>query len=149
MPATIEYALTAGLLGSLAYLVYGLAVSNKFHWKLGLILTSLFGGLVAMWPPKERLKLGIDLSGGTILVYEVKKGATPQNFRMEDLVSALKKRVNPDGAKDIPIRPIGGDRVELILPQATAEEVDLVKRQLTTQGFLEFRILASRKHDNA
>ena len=24
-----------------------------------------------IWPPQEKLKLGIDLSGGTILVYEV------------------------------------------------------------------------------
>jgi SecD/SecF fusion protein len=146
---TIGYLIAACLVASLVYTLVSLvAFSNKFHWKFGIILTSLFGGLAALWPPESRLKLGIDLSGGTILVYQIRQETLPPDFQMEELIAALKRRVNPEGAKDIPIRPLGRDRVELILPQASPEEVDQVKRKLTTQGFLEFRILANRKHDN-
>src|SRR3954447_21301979 len=103
-------------------------------------------GLLATWPPKEKLKLGIDLSGGTILVYEVKPGSRP-DFNMDDLIGALKKRVNPTGVKDIPIRKVGSNRIEIILPNADASEVDEVKRRMTDVGSLEFRILASMKKD--
>lgn len=105
-------------------------------------------GLALMWPPVERLKLGIDLSGGTILVYKVKDGGRP-DFRMDDLISALKRRVNPEGVLDIPIRKVGSNRIEIILPQAKDEDVEEVKRRITDVGSLEFHILANRKHDNA
>ena len=48
---------------------------KKFGGKFALIFGLTALGLIAIWPPKERLKTGIDLSGGTILVYEVKKDA--------------------------------------------------------------------------
>ena len=36
-------------------------------------------------PPREKLKLGIDLSGGTILVYEVMKENLSSNFSIDEL----------------------------------------------------------------
>ncbi len=106
-------------------------------------------GIVAALPPREKLKLGIDLSGGTILVYEANKSASRPDFNMEDLVNALKKRVNPEGVQDIPIRRVGSNRVEIILPEADAAEVEEVKRKMTDVGSLEFRILASTKKDKS
>jgi SecD/SecF fusion protein len=98
------------------------------------------------WPPFPSLKLGIDLSGGTILVYEVQRDSV-KNLNMSDLITALKQRADPNGVKEIPIRQIGSNRLEIILPQSSAEEVEDVKKMLTDVGSLEFRILASRKHD--
>src|SRR5262245_53159880 len=120
---------------------------KKLGGKFALIAITTLLGLLAMWPPSQKLKLGIDLSGGTILVYEVVKENLPANFNMDELISALKQRVNPEGVLDIPIRKIGGSRIEIILPEASAEEVEEVKRMLTDVGSLEFRILANRKHD--
>ena len=67
---------------------------------------------------------------------------------MDELIAALKKRADPEGVKEIPIRKIGGNRIEIILPQASNEEVEEVKKMLTDVGSLEFRILANRKHDS-
>ncbi len=119
---------------------------KRFGWKIGLIVGSTLLGLISMWPPKQRLKLGIDLSGGTILVYEVDRKNVPTGFNMDELISALKKRADPEGVKEIPIRKVGGNRIEIILPQASNEEVEEVKKMLTDVGSLEFRILANRKH---
>ena len=45
---------------------------KRFGWKIALIVGCYAGsGWLRMWPPEQKLKLGIDLSGGTILVYEV------------------------------------------------------------------------------
>ncbi|HWE36929.1 MAG TPA: protein translocase subunit SecD [Isosphaeraceae bacterium] len=93
------------------------------------------------------LKEGIDLAGGTILVYETADTKDARAPKMDELVAVLRKRINPEGVKDIPIRQVGRDRVEIILPKATEEEVDEVKRKMTDTGSLEFRILASEKHD--
>ena len=53
---------------------------------------------------------------------------------MDELISALKKRADPEGVKEIPIRKIGGNRIEIILPQASNEEVEEVKKMLTDVG---------------
>jgi SecD/SecF fusion protein len=106
-------------------------------------------GLYSLWPPEKKLKLGIDLSGGTILVYQVDTSNLPSGFKMDELVSALKKRADPEGVKEIPIRQIGSHRIEIILPQASNEEVEEVKKMLVDVGALEFRILANHKNDSA
>jgi SecD/SecF fusion protein len=93
--------------------------------------------------------LGIDLSGGTILVYQVKPGTRSDKQTMDDLISSLKQRLNPDGVMDMPIRMVGSNRVEVILAEATSEKVDELKRKITEVGALEFRILANHKHDSA
>ena len=120
---------------------------RNFLWRFALIGGFTLAGLAAMWPPQEKLKLGIDLSGGTILVYEVDTTNLPPGFNMDELVSALKKRADPEGVKEIPIRKIGNHRIEIILPQASDAEVEEVKKMLVDVGALEFRILANRKHD--
>src|SRR3954447_25196068 len=121
---------------------------KDFLWRFMLIGGFTLAGLYSIWPPDQKLKLGIDLSGGTILVYEVDRTNLPPGFNMDELVSALKKRADPEGVKEIPIRKIGSQRIEIILPQASNEEAEEVKKMLVDVGALEFRILANRKHDS-
>ena len=120
---------------------------KDFWWRFALIIGFTLIGLYSLWPPEKKLKLGIDLSGGTILVYQVDTNNLPPGFKMDELVAALKKRADPEGVKEIPIRQIGSHRIEIILPQASPEEVEDVKKMLVDVGVLEFRILANRKHD--
>ena len=122
---------------------------KKFGGKFALIALLTLAGIYAIWPPKDRLKTGIDLSGGTILQYEVNRtGAAAGTVKIEELITALKRRINPDGVLDMQIRSIGTSRIEIVYPKATAEEVEDVKRKITNVGSLEFRILANHKHDS-
>ena len=122
---------------------------KNYGLKFGLILALTIFGLASIWPPKEKLKTGIDLSGGTILVYEVNRTANAAgNVNLDELITALKRRINPEGVLDIPIRNIGTNRIEVILPKATSEKVEEVKRKMTNVGSLEFRILANYKTDS-
>ena len=104
---------------SLVLTVVGLALSKKLHFRFGIILTCTFAGLLALWPPQEKLKLGIDLSGGTILVYEVARENLGPDFDMDKLISALKQRAYPQGVKETPIRKIGNNRIEIFNPDGT------------------------------
>ncbi|QDV33349.1 protein translocase subunit SecD [Tautonia plasticadhaerens] len=106
---------------------------------LGLLV--LFSQQVGL-SDERPLKLGIDLSGGTILVYQVEQQAG-ERVDLDELVSALKRRINPEGVFDITIRSVGQDRVEIIMPEEMANQAEEVKRKLTEEGSLAFRILAS------
>src|SRR6266849_5437683 len=77
-------------------------------------------------------KMGVDLAGGTDLIYEVDldkfpSGKPPDNYKPEQLAAALKRRIDPADLYNVTIRPVGEYRVEIILPtggkhQAEAEE---------------------------
>ena len=101
-----------------------------------------------LFPLSEAMKLGIDLSGGTILVYQVEQ-PPPAGFRMDKMVAAINRRINPSGVTDVTVRAVGSSRVEITLPHASALDVERYKRILTSVGSLEFRILANRRDDAA
>ncbi|MDA1050982.1 MAG: protein translocase subunit SecD [Planctomycetota bacterium] len=105
------------------------------------------------------IKLGVDLKGGVILIYEVDENATAAasdldgpdgsggRVKMGALVEAIARRINPSGTKEIVIRPYGDQQVEIIVPEVDQREVDLIKKSISTAGVLQFRIVAnSRDH---
>jgi SecD/SecF fusion protein len=111
-------------------------------WRVSLVLFALIAGAVvtyAGWPPK----LGIDLSGGSILVYEIKDPREKPD--MEKLIAAVTMRVNPGGVKEVTIRPYGVGQIEVIIPKASPEELKQIKEKISATGLLEFRILANTR----
>jgi SecD/SecF fusion protein len=117
-------------------------------WKISLCLFTLLASLaiVLMGP---RFKLGVDLSGGVILVYEVDQSKkTPgETVDMDKLVAAVAKRVNPGGQKEVTIRKYGTEEIEIIIPEVDEVEVQRIERIISTTGNLEFRILANQRND--
>src|SRR3954468_9965528 len=75
-------------------------------------------------------RMGVDLVGGTILVYEVDETKLPQDFKAEDLANALKRRIDPSDLYNTTIRPIQGTppRVEIILPTGGKYQIDAEQR---------------------
>lgn len=101
-------------------------------------------------PLDEALSLGIDLAGGTNLVYEIDreraaKDITPQI--MEKMQEAIRKRVNPTGTEEVNVRGVGSDRIEIIVPGADQEKTERIKKQIVNLGQLEFARLANRADD--
>jgi SecD/SecF fusion protein len=114
-------------------------------------------------------RLGTDLSGGTILVYEVDQELS--KLHQEDgsggdravadskLAESIKRRIDPADQKNVTVRPLGGTRVEIILPtggpattssgkqRVSSGEVEEIKRTIQEVGSLEFRILANTDDD--
>lgn len=134
-------------------------------WRIGLILsTVILSGMVVGrsydWETGQfNIKLGVDLKGGVILIYEVDESATAAvgdqdspdgpsgRVNMGALVEAIARRINPSGTKEIVIRPYGDQQVEIIIPEVDQREVELIKKSISTAGVLQFRIVAnSRDH---
>jgi len=70
-------------------------------------------------------KLGVDLAGGTILVYEVDTERLKQEqeadknrkpFDPAEMAAFLKRRIDPADLYNVTIRPVGATRFEIILP---------------------------------
>ncbi len=146
----------------------GRYVSNSLRmpdhgWKVTAILLVLgMSGVVlaTSWPPKQ----GIDLKGGVILIYEVDESATNMaastsrgegkesdqgagKVDMVALIEALSRRINPGGVQEIVVRRYGDRQVEIIVPDVSSQDVERVKKLITTGGFLRFMLVAnSRDH---
>ncbi len=117
-------------------------------WKIGLVLFALLAGSVVTftgWPPK----LGIDLSGGVILVYQVDQNQPDKDVDVEKLIAAVSRRVNPGGVREVTIRPYGENQIEIIIPEVDAEEIKRIERKISSIGSLEFRIVANRRDHDA
>ncbi|MBX3398267.1 MAG: protein translocase subunit SecD [Gemmataceae bacterium] len=133
-----------------------------------LIPTVLFGAAAYFGTYRK----GIDLAGGTILVYEVDLAKTQagksgsdsadtaeRGLSSEDmhrLAESLKRRIDPVDTKNVIIRPVGGSRIEILVPftpgkkkkeSGTEDFVQEVKDLVSRVGVLEFRILANDTDD--
>jgi SecD/SecF fusion protein len=135
-----------------------------YEWKLSLIfLTLVIASFVVVRSydfktGKFNMPMGVDLKGGVVLIYEAQSlggtsgtqaNAASEDLNMGDLVQALTKRINPSGTKEIVIRPYGERQVEIIIPEVDAAEIDSIKRQISTAGNLEFRIVANTRDHEA
>ncbi|MGA2034047.1 MAG: protein translocase subunit SecD [Thermoguttaceae bacterium] len=120
-----------------------------YGWKIWLILFAASAGVAELiygWPPK----LGPDLSGGVILIYQVdptqmQPGQTLDGQKMAKMVDAVQKRVNPGGQLEVKIQTYGNDSIEVTLPRVDKEETDRIKEKISSVGTLEFRILANNR----
>ncbi len=99
---------------------------------------------------KNALRWGIDLAGGTNLIYQVEttKAAAegkPVSQAMDQMVGTIAKRINPSGTEEVTIRRVGVDRIEIIIPGADQGVVAEKKAAMVRLGSLEFGIVANQK----
>src|SRR5512146_2942461 len=96
-----------------------------------------------------------DRSQGVTEVFDVKPSAdTPPGMSgqalTERVVRALQERLDPDGRRFLQVRAIGPSRIEVWIYQpkgkavrGVGNDLDEIKRVVTAQGRLEFRITVS------
>lgn len=107
-----------------------LYVLNLHWWKVSLIAAVVFGAVAMMWvpgeyAPQQRLKGGIDLVGGTTLVYDV---TVPEGQLASDVIErtmeVLAERVDPTGTRNLIWRRVAGQRIEVQMALANKEVRD-------------------------
>ena len=121
----------------------------EYGQNVSIVLVALFvAGLMiwAKWPPK----LGVDLRGGINMIGSLNLDAFVEDDsfgttrpKAKDIIPALVRRVNPSGTKEIMIRALGDDKIEVTIPSVDLQEADDIWDRLVKAGKLEFRILAA------
>lgn len=109
-------------------------MSQNYSGRIAVVLLVFFGSLAMIFSPVLEklfhphnqittwinLKPGIDMVGGTSLVYQIKT-APGQKFDKDlatKVASALKRRVDPQGVRNLVWRPEGADRLEIQMPSS-------------------------------
>ena len=118
-------------------------------WKwLSLIAFTAFS-LALVYPPKDRIKLGLDLKGGISLVLQLDMEGLSADAREDALDRALeviRNRVDAIGTEEPNIYPEPqNNRIVVQIPGLDAEDLEATKILLTDKAFLEFRMV---KEDN-
>ncbi len=97
---------------------------------------------------RGQIKLGLDLAGGTELLYEMKP---QEGQRLEEstgqTIDILKQRIDPGNVKEYRIQPLENHRILLQVPRATTAEVEQLKSRLQRMGKLEFKLAVPRVTD--
>ena len=77
------------------------------------------------------LQLGLDLEGGSRLVYQAlpTEGESPTQEQMEGVLKTIERRVNAFGVAEPVIQTMGGDRIQVQLPGVGATEATLTFQQ--------------------
>lgn len=120
----------------------------------GVIVALLGVSLAVVFPLDEGLiggrgiSLGLDLQGGTQLVYQADLSsvtAEDVDDTMQGVAAVLSNRVNPLGVSEPVIEVLGDDRISIQLPGATLTEDQ--KERLGRVAILEFGELAAQGED--
>ncbi len=91
------------------------------------------------WSERLHLKPGIDMVGGTSLLYQIKQPeggyhASSGNTLAEDVMESLKKRVDPNGLRNLIWRPQGADRLEIQIPASSKSDEAIKARTAYAQA---------------
>ncbi len=154
------------LIGVLAVLILPYVVGNylakrlrmpAYGFRLGTVLLAITAAVAVLY--FGQFKFGVDLRGGTILVYEIDPDAgiqatdegeqAQQRVSARQLIPSLVKRINPSGTKEIVIRPYGEKQIEIIIPEIEGEEVEQIKQRIEEAGILRFAIVANGRDHSA
>ena len=102
------------------------------------------------WPPK----FGVDLRGGINMIGSLNLAPLDNNDgsplpQAKDIIPNLIQRVNPSGTKEIMIRALGTDKIEVTIPSTNLQEADNIWKRLVEAGKLQFRIVAEAQKNAA
>jgi SecD/SecF fusion protein len=95
--------------------------------KFILILVLVVAAALALYPPSKTLKPGIDLAGGTSLIYAINtEGLTGDQERdlAQKMITVLRRRIDPSNIQNLQWHPLGNTRFEIQMPLASKETQD-------------------------
>lgn len=148
--ALFKFVMLIAIVGLVWFAVVKFAQSIRlpeYGGRLAVIAISLICSIliiVSLWAPK----FGVDLSGGVNIIgqlnqqEEVKEGS--QKITAQKIIPTLKQRVDPSGTRDVVLRALGDEKIEVIIPDVTLAEADEIWDRLARTGHLQFRIAADR-----
>jgi len=97
---------------------------------------------------RGQIKLGLDLRGGSELLYKIKAEEGELHPGLTDeIIALLEKRIDPQGVLEYRLQQQGMRRILIQVPGATKSETESLKDRITRLGKLEFRIAAPPDSD--
>jgi SecD/SecF fusion protein len=103
-----------------------------------LVIFSIWGN----WPPEKKIRLGLDIKGGTSFLIRLVKGDKEVTKGMlGQAVEVIRKRVDYFGSGEPVISPVGVDRILVQIPGLDTAKIQEARDQLSRVARLEFRMV--------
>jgi len=99
-------------------------MSKNLTPKIIFILVLVIVAAWTLYPPGKTLKPGIDLAGGTRLIYEIDTHGLAEAEKKDlsqKLITVLRRRIDPANIQNLIWLPQGSTRFEIRMPLASAE----------------------------
>lgn len=115
---------------------------SDYGWKLSLMLSCVLCAaivIVGAGPPR----LGVDLRGGVTFIGQLEVDEDQEAVPVQQLIGQIKSRIDPSGVKEIVVRALGEDHIEIIIPMVDQVEADRIWNRAVAAGFLKFMIVAN------
>ena len=107
-----------------------------------LVMLLVAFSIATIWPPKEKIQLGLDIQGGTSFLIRLMGADKEVNKGMLDqAVEVIRKRVDVFGVSEPVISPVGNDRILVQIPGLDTAKIQEVCEQLSRVAKLEFRLV--------
>lgn len=132
---------------------------------IGRFALIIFVTAVALWyliPPFDKkgpdgqiiengkLRLGLDLSGGSSFLLEVDTSGMEgyqKSAALDEAIKIIRKRIDPDGVMEPVIQKVGENRILVQIPGISDEQKDSARLNLQRVAKLEFRLVHPRSVD--
>jgi SecD/SecF fusion protein len=127
-------------------------MNNKFPWKLAVVLAVLAASLYSMWPLDKKIKLGLDLKGGTSFLLQMdlsKIDSTGRGQARAQAVEIIRKRIDRFGVAEPIIQPVGEDRILVQLPGLEEGRQQEARQTIERTAYLEFGLVHERNDELA
>ncbi|PYJ39532.1 MAG: protein translocase subunit SecDF [Verrucomicrobia bacterium] len=107
-----------------------------------LMLLLVIFSIATIWPPQQKIALGLDIQGGTSFLIRLVPGDKPITKGMLDqAVEVIRKRVDVFGVSEPIISPVGSDRILVQIPGLDTAKIQEARDQLSRVAKLEFRLV--------
>ena len=125
-------------------------MSKNLTLKTLLIIVLMVVAVWTLYPPNKTLKPGIDLAGGTSLIYEIDAHGMNESEKKnlaQRMITVLRRRIDPANIQNLIWRPLGNTRFEIQMPLASKEarqkrtEYEAAEEKLLTQNIRRSRIM--------
>lgn len=124
--------------------------TSELSGRMGLVLWCVLTSAIVI--SLKPLKFGVDLRGGVTIIGQMNDQPgvpTADKVTIQQIIPILKERIDPSGVREIVIRALGTEKMEVIIPDVEKEEAERIWERLTSAGQLFFRIVADENQHPA
>ncbi len=122
--------------------------ASIWKWLILVVVTAWSVALVT--PPKEKIKLGLDLQGGTSYTLEIDDSQGLEGSvgdARDRALEVIRNRVDSMGVAEPNIYPDGERRIVVQIPGMKAEDRQRASENIRKAAFLEFRMVHPRNDE--
>src|SRR5690349_5090202 len=119
-------------------------MNKQFTWKFALVAAITLLCLYYIYPPQEKIRLGLDLKGGTSYLLKMDLSQIDKSGRgqaVRQAVEILERRVNKLGLSEPIIQAVGEDRILVQLPGLKEQDRLEARHSLEQTAYLEFLLV--------